>query len=165
VNSPAGPSPASDQIYQADPAIRQEHGKPVIAFMQAWPPPAAIMPPWRVTRSSLSRPPSHGSIGVITGHFVFGRIARKQTGNSAGLSDHGREEGLPSSFRAPATRSCNTSASGCSHRPTSASSRLVEEGRQKVLSPDKVHLLADGSIYVAPQGARRWADRQDRVSR
>jgi protease-4 len=151
VDSPGGTISASDQIYQQIRRYRQDKGKPVVAFMQGMAASGGYYASVACDEIVAEPTAITGSIGVITGHFVFGELLENKLGILPVFLTMGEKKDWPSSFRAPTDQELQYIRERLLKPAYDRFVQVVEEGRQKVLSRDKVLQLADGSIYVAPQ--------------
>jgi protease-4 len=151
VDSPGGTISASDQIYQQIRKYRRDGGKPVVAFMQGVAASGGYYASVACDEIVAEPTAITGSIGVITGHFVFEELLENKLGILPVFLTMGEKKDWPSSFRPPTDEELQYLRERLLKPAYDRFVQVVQEGRQKVLSPDKVRQLADGSIYVAPQ--------------
>jgi protease-4 len=151
VDSPGGTISASDQIYQEIRKYRQDKGKPVVAFMQGIAASGGYYASVACDEIVAEPTAITGSIGVITGHFVFQELLENKLGILPVFLTMGEKKDWPSSFHPPTDQELQYIRERLLKPAYDRFVQVVEEGRQKVLPPDRVRQLADGSIYVAPQ--------------
>lgn len=151
VNSPGGTISASDQIYQQIRRYRQEKGKPVIAFMQGVAASGGYYASVACEEIVAEPTAITGSIGVLTGHFVFGELLENKLGILPVFQTMGEKKDWPSSFRPPSDQELEYIRERLLKPAYDRFVEVVEEGRKEALSHSQVLQAADGSIFVAQQ--------------
>jgi protease-4 len=151
VNSPGGTISASDEIHQQIRKYRTELGKPVVAFMQSMAASGGYYASAACDEIVAEPTAITGSIGVITGHFVFGELLEDKLGILPVFLTMGEKKDWPSSFRPPTEQELQYMRERLLEPAYSRFVEVVQEGRANVLSADRVRELADGSVYVGPQ--------------
>jgi protease-4 len=151
VNSPGGTISASDRIYREIVNYRQEQGLPVVAFMQGMAASGGYYASVACDEIIAEPTAITGSIGVILSHFVFQELLENKLGIQPVFLTKGQKKDWPSSFRAPSDEELAYIDNRLLEPAYQRFVSVVKEGRQKVLTPDEVMKLADGSIYVGQE--------------
>ena len=149
--SPGGTVSASDRIHNEIRKFRRETNKPVVAFMQGLAASGGYYT--SVASDKIIAEPTTitGSIGVMMGHFVLQELLEEKLGIKPVVIKSGERKDWPSMFE-PVTEEQQQYFREKLIKPAyERFVSLVAQGRQPLLSPEKVRELADGSIYHAAE--------------
>ena len=155
VDSPGGTVSASDQIYHEIMNFRTNTKKPVIAFMQGTAASGGYYASVACEKIIAEPTTITGSIGVISSYLVLKNLLEDKLGVQPVVIKSGAKKDWPSSFRDP-----NDEEKQYIHdkliKPTlEIFVGVVAKGREKVLTPDEVRVLADGSIFGAQEAKEK----------
>jgi protease-4 len=151
IASPGGTVSSSDQIHYYVSNLRQQTGKPVVAFMQTIAASGGYYSAVACDRIIAEPTVITGSIGVIMNHLVIKDLLELKLGIQPEVLKSGPKKDWPSMY-APMTEEQKQYLN--EKLITPAYERfvsLVSEGRKNTLTPEQVRLLADGSIYSADE--------------
>jgi protease-4 len=151
IASPGGTVSSSDQIHYYVGNLRQQTGKPVVAFMQTIAASGGYYSAVACDRIIAEPTVITGSIGVIMNHLVIKDLLELKLGIQPEVLKSGQKKDWPSMY-APMTEEQKQYLN--EKLITPAYERfvsLVSEGRKHALTPEQVRLLADGSIYSADE--------------
>jgi len=155
VNSPGGTISGSDRIHNELGRFRQQHGKPMIAFMQG----IAASGGYYVSvacEKIVAEPTAvTGSIGVISWYLVVQELLEDKLGILAVTVKSGQKKDWPSSFRAPTPEEIDYIDKRLIQPAFERFVDVVAKGRQAVLTPDEVRAVADGGMYVADEAVKK----------
>jgi protease-4 len=148
INSPGGMITPSDEIYNE---IRNKTKKPVLAFMEAVAASGGYYAAAGCDTIMAEKTTITGSIGVIAGWFVVKDLLEEKLGVQPVFVKSGPKKDWPSSFKESSPEIelylYNKLIAPAYRRFLD----VVAEGRSKVLEPDQIKELADGSIYYADE--------------
>jgi len=151
IASPGGMVSSSDQIHYYLTRLRQQTGKPVVAFMQTIAASGGYYSAVACDRIIAEPTAITGSIGVIMNHLVIKDLLELKLGIQPEVLKSGQKKDWPSLY-APMTEEQKQYLNEKLITPAyERFVNLVSEGRKHALSPDQVRLLADGSIYAADE--------------
>jgi protease-4 len=151
IASPGGTVSSSDQIHYYVGNLRQQTGKPVVAFMQTIAASGGYYSAVACDRIVAEPTVITGSIGVIMNHLVIKDLLELKLGIQPEVLKSGPKKDWPSMY-APMTEEQKQYLNEKLITPAyERFVNLVSEGRKHVLTPERVRLLADGSIYPADE--------------
>ena len=150
INSPGGTISASDQIFAELKAYRKGNtGKPVVAFMQGVAASGGYYA--AVACEEIVAEPTviTGSIGVIFSNLVVQDLFENKLGILPVVVKSGEKKDWPSSYHAPSKEELSYIDERLIKPAYDRFLEIVAQGREGVLTPDEIRLLADGGIYSA----------------
>ena len=151
IASSGGTVSSSDQIHYYVGNLRQQTGKPVVAFMQTIAASGGYYSAVACDRIIAEPTVITGSIGVIMNHLVIKDLLETKLGIQPEVLKSGPKKDWPSMY-APMTEEQKQYLNEKLIIPAyERFVSLVSEGRKHVLTPQQVRLLADGSIYSADE--------------
>jgi len=154
INSPGGGITASDDIYDQLRTLRHDEGIPIVAFMQSIATSGGYYAAVACDKIMAEPTTITGSIGVIMANMVMQELLEEKLGIHPIIVKSGQKKDWPSSFQIPSEEQIQYL-----HQKliTPAYERFVDvvaEGREDILTREEIKLLADGSIYSAPEAAQ-----------
>lgn len=148
--SPGGGVASSDQIHYAISRYKERTGNPVLAFMQSVAASGGYYAAVACDEIMAEPTTLTGSIGVIMNHLVVKDLLEEKLGITPVVIKSGRRKDWPSIF-SDTTEEQRQYLDDRIVRPAyERFVQLVAEGRQDKLSESEVRVLADGSIFTAP---------------
>jgi protease-4 len=154
VNSPGGTISGSDQIHKEILKFREEHDKPVVAFMQG----VAASGGYYVSVACdkiIAEPTTiTGSIGVISWYLVVQELLEDKLGVLPVVIKSGLKKDWPSSFRKPQEQETQYLREKVLTPAYERFIEVVTEGRKASLTEDQIRQLADGGIFSAEEALK-----------
>jgi protease-4 len=150
-NTPGGAVAASDRIYDEICRFKAESGKPAVAFMETIATSGGYYTSCACDKIIAEPTTITGSIGVIMGHFVFQELFEQKLGIKPFIAKSGTKKDWPTTFE-PVTEEQAAYLNDKLIMP--AYERfvgIVAKSRKDILTAQQVKILADGSIYNAPE--------------
>ncbi len=155
VDSPGGTVSASDQIYHEIMNFRTNTRKPVIAFMQGTAASGGYYASVACEKIIAEPTTITGSIGVISSYMVLQSLLEDKLGVQPVVIKSGDKKDWPSSFRVPSEEEKQYIYNKLIKPTLEIFVGVVAKGREKVLTPDEVKELADGSIFGAQEALEK----------
>lgn len=150
VNSPGGAVSASDRIYNEIRQLREETGKPVVAFMQGLAASGGYYTSVACDKIVAEPTTITGSIGVIMSNFVLQELLEEKLGIQPVVIKSGRKKDWPSMFQAP-TEEQKQYLKDKLIKPAYERFVSIIADERPSLTLAEVRALADGSIYGAEE--------------
>ena len=149
--SPGGAVSSSDQIHYYISQFKEHTDKPVLGFMQSVAASGGYYS--AVACDSIVAEPTviTGSIGVIMNYMVVKELLEEKLGINPVTIKSGERKDWPSMFNEATDEQKKYLDEKLITPAYDRFVELVAEGRQDVLTEDEIRLLADGSIFSAPQ--------------
>ena len=150
-NTPGGGVAASDRLYDEICRFKKETGKPAVAFMETIATSGGYYTSCACDKIIAEPTTITGSIGVIMGHFVLQDLLEQKLGIKPLIIKSGTKKDWPTTFE-PVTEEQKLYLSDKLINP--AYERflgIVAEARKGLLTKEQARVLADGSIYNAPE--------------
>ena len=149
--SPGGAVSSSDQIYHYIDQFKDHTGKPVLGFMQSVAASGGYYS--AVACDTIMAEPTviTGSIGVIMNYMVVKELLEEKLGINPVTIKSGKRKDWPSMFNEATDEQKEYLDEKLITPAYNRFVELVAKGRQNVLSESEIRLLADGSIYSAPE--------------
>ncbi len=150
-NSPGGSVSASDRLYDQISRFRAEANKPAVAFMETVAASGGLYTSCACDKIIAEPTTITGSIGVIMGHLVLQELFEQKLGIKPVIVKSGPKKDWPTSFE-PVTEEQIQYIN--EKLITPAYERfvgIVAKSRKDVLTVEQIRVLADGSIYNAPE--------------
>ena len=154
VNSPGGTVSASDRIYNEIRKFRRQSGKPVIAFMEGLAASGGYYTSVACEKIIAEPTTVTGSIGVIAKYFVFEELLESKLGITPITVKSGMRKDWPSSTRKPSPEELKYIEEKIVKPAYDRFLVVIIEGRQGLLTVDKIRQLADGSIFDAAEARK-----------
>ena len=149
--SPGGAVSSSDQIHYYINRFKEHTDKPVLGFMQSIAASGGYYS--AVACDTIMAEPTviTGSIGVIMNYLVVKDLLEEKLGIDPVTIKSGKRKDWPSMFHEATDEQKQYLDEKLITPAYDRFVKLVAEGRQDVLSEEEIRLLADGSIYSAPE--------------
>jgi protease-4 len=150
-NTPGGGVAASDRIYDEICRFKKETGKPAVAFMETVAASGGYYTSCACDKIIAEPTVITGSIGVIMGHFVLQDLLEQKLGIKPLIIKSGAKKDWPTTFE-PVTDEQKMYLSDKLINP--AYERflgIVAESRKELITKEQARVIADGSIYNAPE--------------
>ncbi len=154
VNSPGGTISGSDRIYHEIQAYKARSGKPVIAFMEGVAASGGYYASVACDKIMAEPTTITGSIGVISWWLVVQELLEDKLGIMPVTVKSGRKKDWPSSFRKPDAEELKYIEEKLISPAFERFVSVIGEGRQAVLTIDRIRQLADGGIYGADEARK-----------
>ena len=153
--SPGGAVSSSDQIHYYINQFKEHTGKPVLAFMQSVAASGGYYS--AVACDTIMAEPTviTGSIGVLMNFLVVKDLLEEKLGIDPVTIKSGERKDWPSMFNEATDEQKQYLDEKLITPAYDRFVKLVAEGRQDVLSESEIRLLADGSIYSAPEALEK----------
>lgn len=149
--SPGGTVSASDRIHHQISLLRQETGKPVVAFMQTVAASGGYYTSVACTKIIAEPTTITGSIGVIMNHLTIKELLEEKLGITPVTIKSGEKKDWPSIFTETTEQQKEYLFEKLITPAYNRFVDLVTKGRRDVLTPSEVKELANGSIFSADE--------------
>jgi protease-4 len=153
INSPGGGITASDDIYHQLRTLREEESIPIVAFMQSMATSGGYYAAVACDKIMAEPTTITGSIGVIMANMVMQELLEEKLGIHPVIVKSGLKKDWPSSFKMPSEEQLQYLQDKLIQPAYQRFVDVVAEGREDILTREEIKLLADGSIYSAPEAA------------
>jgi protease-4 len=149
--SPGGTVSASDRIHHQISLLRQETGKPVVAFMQTVAASGGYYTSVACNKIIAEPTTITGSIGVIMNHLTIKELLEEKLGIIPVTVKSGEKKDWPSMFTETTEEQKEYLYDKLITPAYNRFVNLVTKGRRDVLTPFEVKELANGSIFSADE--------------
>jgi protease-4 len=150
-NSPGGGISASDRIYDEICRFRTETGKPAVAFMETVAASGGLYTSCGCDKIIAEPTTITGSIGVIMGTFVLQDLFEQKLGIKPVIIKSGPKKDWPTAFEPVTEEQIQYINEKLISPAYERFVNIVAKSRKDVLTIEQIRVLADGSIYNAPE--------------
>jgi protease-4 len=150
-NSPGGGIAASDRIYDQISRFRAEANKPAVAFMETVAASGGLYISCACDKIIAEPTTITGSIGVIMGHLVLQELFEQKLGIKPVIIKSGMRKDWPTTFEPVTEEQIQYINEKLISPAYERFVNIVAKSRKDVLAIEQIRVLADGSIYNAPE--------------
>jgi protease-4 len=134
--------------------LRHDKGIPIVAFMQSIATSGGYYAAVACDKIMAEPTTITGSIGVIMANMVMQELLEEKLGIHPVIVKSGPKKDWPSSFQIPSEEQIQYLHQKLIKPAYERFVDVVAEGREDILTREEIQLLADGSIYSAPEAAQ-----------